>query len=161
MADHNTLIGSTAREIESGTVLIGGVLREIESGLVLVNGVAREIEFVVAPKTRRVTITGKGYYGTNSSVTLAYVEIGGKKYTSAASLEVEDGTIATLAAMRGYNTSGNTGGEIKENGVVIGYGGRGKLGTYDYTIESDVTISMSCVYYGNTNNNSNINITTQ
>lgn len=45
MADHNTLIGSTAREIEGGTVLIGGVLREIESGLVLVNGVSREIAF--------------------------------------------------------------------------------------------------------------------
>lgn len=42
---HNSLIGGTAREIESGTVLIGGVLREIESGLVLVNGVAREIAF--------------------------------------------------------------------------------------------------------------------
>ena len=47
MADHNTLIGGTVREIESGTVLFGGVLREIESGMTLVNGVAREIE--IAP----------------------------------------------------------------------------------------------------------------
>ena len=157
---HNTNIGGTAREFESGTVLIGGVLREIESGLVLVNGVAREIEFVVAPKTRRVTITGNGYY-KDYTTKLAYVEIGGKQYTSAASLEVEDGTIATLAAMTGYNTSGDVGGEIKENGVLIGRGGYGRLGTYDYTIESDVTINMSCVYYGNANNNSNIKITTQ
>ena len=45
MANHNTLIGSTDREIEGGMMLIGGVLREIESGMTLVGGAAREITF--------------------------------------------------------------------------------------------------------------------
>lgn len=49
MADHNTLSGGVAGEIEGGTVLIGGVACEIQSGMTLVNGVAREITF--APPT--------------------------------------------------------------------------------------------------------------
>lgn len=98
MADHNTLIGSTTGEIEGGTALIGGVLREIESGLVLAGGVAREIEFA-SEKQCVLTISLAGAYGSASGAkNYAYVTINGKKYTSAASVEVPEGTQVTCFA---------------------------------------------------------------
>lgn len=85
MADHNTLIGSTGREIESGTVLIGGVLREIESGMVLVGGVAREIEFV---KKEMVTMT----FTNAPTSAVEKVTVDGKDYTTAGTHEIEKGS---------------------------------------------------------------------
>ena len=125
MADHNTLIGSTAREIEGGTVLIGGVLREIESGLVLVNGVSREIEFGGGKKV--ITITGTG------NTTRCHVTIGGTKYTSGATVEVDTGTVITL-----YINGSPSFSAIYINGSQVGT----ETATYSYAVEKNVEIKL-------------------
>lgn len=83
---HNTNIGGTAREFESGTVLIGGVLREIESGLVLVGGVAREIALA---KKEMVLMT----FANAPTSAVEMVTIDGKEYTKAGDYEIEKGSV--------------------------------------------------------------------
>lgn len=141
MADHNTLVGSTTGEIEGGTVLIGGVVREIDSGLVLVNGVAREIVFATLCT---VTITGSG------SVSRCRLTINGTIYTSAATVEVEPGTIVSC-----YVRLGQVRGTVKLNGKEVANSG-GSSATYNYAVEKNVRISLS---YSSYNGNSTISIT--
>ena len=140
MADHNTLIGSTAREIESGTMLIGGVLREIDSGLALVNGVAREIAFTKEMFT--VTITKTGNYANASVV------IDGTTYTSSATVEVEVGEIIHCEAV-----SDHVGGsriylneEEVADSVSAETGGRGTA-EYEYTVIGNTAIELSTGKY--------------
>ena len=133
MADHNTLIGSTSCEIESGTVLIGGVVREIESGLVLVNGVAREIAF--KPRTFNVTISG------STQPTRAKVEINGVEYSSAARLVVESGTELIAYAMSSLNGKYTT--QVNLNGTRVLTSSSGSwFDTYTHVIESDVEVEL-------------------
>ena len=134
MADHNTLMGSTSREIESGTVLIGGVLREIESGLVLVNGVAREIEFVVTPFECTITFLE---YGSSE---YQYVSIDGKKYIGDQwddhdEIIVLSGTVIELYAKD--NRSGN--GAILLDGKTVA---SADPATYQYTVNGDLEITF-------------------
>ena len=129
MADHNTLIGSTARENESGTMLIGGVLREIESGLALVNGVAREIAFTDDQAT--ITITTEG-----SVRTYAWVIINETEYTSDTTVEVPKGTNIVMWCVTG--TVIET--EITLNGTVVN-SGHGDL-KYVMSVTEDTTIQL-------------------
>lgn len=132
--DHNTNIGNAAREVEGGAVLLGGVMREVESGRTLVNGIAREISF--GPSTVPVTIELNSPY----KATACYVEIGGTKYTSEMTLEVEIGTnvICYVTTTSQYFTA------------YVDYNGERKLKSttankwvsYAFTIESSLNILM-------------------
>lgn len=93
MADHNTLIGSTAREIESGTVLIGGVVREIESGTVLVGGVAREIAF---SQPVSITISGTVKNGTFAYCTVDGVKVGPDTASGSLTIEVDNKQVVAV-----------------------------------------------------------------
>lgn len=149
MADHNTLIGSTSREIEGGTVLIGGVLREIESGLALVNGVAREIEF--AEDLVIVKITG-------SSSGFAIVGVGDTEYTSAATIEIPIGTLIVFTIEA--NFPGYTGRiTVDGNNVAVA---NLSTGTYELVAETDISVVLSFSDVGSgTHGAGSITVTTE
>lgn len=98
MADHNTKVGSTGREIEAGTTLVGGVSREIESGLVLVGGVQREIS-LGAKKIFTLTVSGSAINtgGSISNTSLDRVQLNGT-YLKAGTYEVEEGAVIKVTA---------------------------------------------------------------
>lgn len=133
MADHNTLIGSTAREIESGTVLIGGVLREIESGLVLVNGVAREIEFI---KKEMVVMT----LAKAPSSTVEKVTIDGKDYTTAGAYEIEKGSTIEF-----FTKSMNSGSmsAVRINGTRVFSHFNTTWQAYEYVANGDINVAFN------------------
>lgn len=127
MADHNTKVGSTGREIEAGTTLVGGASREIESGLALIGGAQREI-ILTTPKFM-VGVSGvtpyKNYY---------HAEIGGTVLQIGA-VEVDGGT--ELKCVSGDNSSYNLG-EIYLNGGLVASGKR----TLTYTMAVDSNVSV-------------------
>lgn len=83
----------------------------------------------VAPK-KTVTIKGTG----NSSV--VYVTINGTKYTSAASVQVSVGDVIT-ATVGGTDSSNSS---ITVDGTQVVYG---KAGSYNYTVQTDCTVTLS------------------
>jgi hypothetical protein len=136
MADHNTPIGSTSREIESGTVLIGGVVREIESGLVLANGVAKEIAFT--KPLVKVVITNNGQIDNYATVTM-----NGVTYNSEGNFLLYAGTVITLK-VRSVNYTGNASivGRIYVDTVLVQSIKNGTA-TYELTVDSHTNIHLS------------------
>lgn len=131
---HNTLIGSTAYEIEGGTAMANGAVYEIELGMTLVGGVAYEIPFTKPIRT--VTITGEG------NINVCYVTINGTKYYEASTLEVEAGTIIDMYVTGRYGSSTGT---ITLNGTTVA---SGRPAEYAYTATGDVTIAFRFSEYG-------------
>lgn len=133
MADHNTRIGSTEREIDSGTVLIGGVLREIESGLTLAGGVAREIEFA---KKEMVAMTF-----TNAPTTSTErVVVNGESYTQSGSYEIEKGSTVQFSVKSSISSYTSVI-RLNRTEVVSERGTSWK--TYELVANTNVTVSFS------------------
>lgn len=130
VGDHNTNIGNVAREIDGMTANIGGVVREVKSGTVLVNGVAREIKQAPDIFTVKVTGTFNSYY--------CYVQINGVTYTSAATLEVEEG--ATISATVKSAGAGNMA-YVNFNGTRVATSDYYTTpGTYTFAVTGNVTV---------------------
>lgn len=130
MADHNTLMGSTSREIEGGTVLIGGVVREVDSGMTLVGGVVRDIAFVKEVYTITISGSGAGY---------ANVTIDGQTYNSSTTLSVLEGTEIT------FNIKSNNGAAYSYlyiNEKLIDQVVNGSK-TYSMAVPHDMTIQLT------------------
>lgn len=79
-----------------------------------------------------VKITGTG------SSTYCYVTINGTKYTSAATLTVEEGTVVTCG-VRAYKSTA----EIYVNGQVVKSSTSNTTITYEHTLSNDATIEMN------------------
>lgn len=129
--EHNTNIGNVAYDVEGATVKIGGVAYEIESGTVLSGGVERDVVF---KRACIITMTGNLY-----SSTYGYITINNKQYYSAATVEVEEGTVITFHARR----SGTAPGRVKVNGVQVFTNSTDTMKAYSYTVNSNISISMS------------------
>lgn len=129
MADHYSLIGGAAGEIESGRVLLDGASYEIESGRVLVNGTSREIEF-----SRALQITMSGYM----VATYAYVVVGNDTYTAGSTVEVEPDTRITVY-VSAPNTTAAAKCLIEKDGATVKSGS----GSYVFAAESNMTIVFS------------------
>jgi hypothetical protein len=137
---HYTNIGSTSREIESGTVLIGGVLREIETGIVLVGGVAREIAFGPGDATMNVV----------SKTTNAYameIEWDGGSHTDSRKSATYSIPIGTTIRFK-IPVSDTIGG-IRLNGSIISTSplpvtgsGSNKRQYYDYVLNGNITVNI-------------------
>lgn len=129
---HNTNIGGTAREIESGTVLLGGVLREIESGLVLVNGVAREIEFA---RPEMVTLTL-----SNALTSMERVVVNGQSYTAAGSYEIEKNSTVQVS-VKGSSSSSTS--VIRLNRTVVVSNRSTSFEVYELVADTAITIQSN------------------
>ena len=121
MADHNTLIGGAAGEIEGGTVLLSGVAYELESGTVLVNGVAQEIDF---GGVTAVTITGIPY------ASRAYATIEGADINKTGTYEYKKPVSITVSVSPTGSNGGNS--TIKLNGTQVASGDYYTPATYTF-----------------------------
>ena len=119
-----TLIGGVAYDVVPGNVMVGGTVYTIKEGKTMVGGTAYTIKFA---SDVVVTITGRGMHGTKK---MAYVEIDGTEYTSAATVTVPVGT-EIYCVTRGF------GGGVYLNGTKL------EGSEYTFNAESDVSIAMS------------------
>lgn len=124
---HKTLIGGTAYEIAGGKSLIGGTAYSKAKGRTLVGGTGYDISF---DNTCLVTLAGTWKYNAQKKM-YCYVTIGGVRYTSNQTVEVQPGTEITCTVYN--NTSWN--GDIYVNGEAIA------TQSYTFTVQSDVFIS--------------------
>lgn len=140
MSEHTVMIGGTEYGIEGGRVLLGGVEYELESGRVLVDGVEKEITF---KKKFTVTITVDGMYPPSEFAEKAYITIDGTKYYTAATLEVQQGTVIHCYACIG--TSGSYyKSYISINGETVA-SSNGSAVEYDYTLNGNISIELELV----------------
>ena len=127
MAEHNTLIDSTACEIEGGTVLLDGAALGIELGMTLVGGVAYEIPF--SPKITTVTISGEA-----SVLYAQYSFDGGDSWLSQEGTFEYERPFNITVKVKPSSSNGGTS-TIKLNGTQVA------SGTYyspaEYTFEPD------------------------
>ena len=119
-----TMIGGTAYDVKPGSVMVGGTVYTIKEGKTLIDGTAYSIKFA---SDVVVTITGSGIHGTKK---MAYVEIDGTEYTSAATVTVPAGTEI-------YCVTIGFGGGVYLNGTKL------EGAKYTFNAESDVSIALS------------------
>lgn len=123
-----TMIVGTAHDVKPGSVMVGGTVYTIKEGKTMVDGTAYSIKFAGDVV---VTITGSGIY---SKKKLAYVEIDGTEYTSAATVMVQAGT--EIYCYAAFLSSGSASG-VFLNGTQL------KVSEYTFNAESDVSIALS------------------
>ena len=120
-----TMIGGTAYDVKPGSVMVSGTVYTIKEGKTMVDGTAYSIKFA---SDVVVTITGNGL------VELAFVEINGTKYTSAATVTVPAGIeIHCYAAYKS---------KVLKSGVYLN-GERLKVKEYTFNADSDVSIALT------------------
>ena len=127
MADHYSLIGGAAGEIESGRVLLNGASYEIESGTVLSDGAAMEIRFTGG--LVEIAISG------NLVEDYAYVIVGSAVITASETMEAEPGMIISVYA-RSPNTTAGQNCFITYNRVEVKTG----QGSYSFELTKDTKI---------------------
>ena len=121
-----TMIGGTAYDAKPGSVMVGGTVYTIKDGKTLIDGTAYSIKFA---SDVVVTITGNG---TDSGQTIAYVEISGTQYTSAATVMIPAGTEIYCYAIIRFGSGGVYLNETNLN-----------VSNYTFNAESDVSIVLS------------------
>ena len=125
---HKTLIGGTVYEIGGGKDLIGGTVYEKDHGKTLVGGTVYEVGFA-----KPVTITIEG-----SGSTYAYVVIDGVQYNTATTVEVPIGAVITCVTSHADGAPSS--GIIRVDYRTVA---QEVKATYDYTVVSDATITLS------------------
>lgn len=145
-----TVAGGTVYSIQEGRTVSGGTVYAVNEGRTVAGGTVYSI--VMGAKTYTVTITGTG------NTTYCYVQIGGSKYNSGATItDLPAGTvISCYARARGTSKSG----VITVNGETVAsqkYTFSGAAAEYDYEIHGDTSIAMT---YSSSYSNVTIDITT-
>lgn len=158
---HKTLVGGTAYEISGGKTLVNGTAYSIKNGKTLVGGTAYEVGFGT-PVT--ITINGDSSYSSyGGTLYAAYARINNVNYGSPTEITIKKGdtisccvrsAIKNPGTMMGYNQPGN----IYLNGTLVYSGSADGFGTYDYTVQGNIAISVEMYsgkvstltyYYGN------------
>lgn len=130
MADHNSLIGGVAAEIEGGNILIDGMEYEIESGTVLSDGAAMEIKFTGG--FVEIAISG------NLAEDYAYVIVGSAVITAAETMQAVPGLVISVYALSPNTTAGKNC-YIAHNGLTVRTG----QGSYSFELTKNTTIVFS------------------
>lgn len=131
------LVNGTAYGIKTGQTLVNGTVHTIYNGRTLVGGTGYDI--VLSTSGFTVTITGNGMHG---SAVRAAVIINGTTYTSVATVEVESGTTIMLrtyaASKRDYAYT-----KITIDGVTVAKGTSSGTASYNYTVDTNITVELS------------------
>lgn len=123
---HKTMIDGKAYEVSGGKTMVGGKVYSIANGKTLVGGKVYEIAFGGAMITVTISGTGGSKY--------CYVTINGTKYQSAATVQIEPGTVIS-AYVGSLGTK-----KITLNGKTVATNGTYELSTDNYT---SVSIGLS------------------
>lgn len=139
-AANNCLISGAAYSIKTGRTLVNGTAQTIYNGRALVAGAGYDI--VLSTSGFTVTIEGKGEEAVlQTKVEYAAVVINGTAYASAATVEVESGTVITLRTSAGTTkTRENT--QIIVDGVTVAKGTTAAAASYTYTPTGDITVTL-------------------
>lgn len=140
-AANNCLIGGATYSIKTGTALVNGTAQTIYNGRALVAGAGYDI--VLSTSGFTVTIEGNGEEGVGPvQQEYAAVVINGTAYASAATVEVESGTVITLRTRASTDsTRKNT--QIIVDGVTVAKGTTEVEASYTYTPTGDITVTLS------------------
>lgn len=138
---HKTMINGTLYEIDKGKSLVEGTIREIDHGKTLVGGTVYEEGFTKPMALVKISST---YTSDNS---FWYVTIDGVNHSMSGDFEVPMGTqIYCHTIIDDYDDDGNPVNlsyyGISINGTYI------KAETYNYTVNSDVIITLKSSRYG-------------
>lgn len=134
---NSCMVDGTVYGIKTGTALVNGTARTIYNGRTLVAGAGYDI--VLSSSEFTVTITGTGTLG---QLIVASVGINGTTYTSAATVEVANGTTITLRTnARQQNSRSDT--KIVIDGVTVAQGTTSHAASYIYTPTGNITIKLS------------------
>ena len=156
---HKAMIDGKAYEISGGKTMVDGKVYSVSGGKTMVDGKAYDVAFGSGNPV--ITITGSG---KQSSAQGAMVKIGSSQYTSAAVVEVEQGTSITMTV--GARGSGTTA-QIYVDGTSVAKisGGTSTTQTniknYTYTVNGDIDIQLQLNYSSSSKFYGTIRVTTK
>lgn len=139
---NSCMVDGTIYGIKTGTALVNGTAQTIYNGRTLVAGAGYDI--VLSSSGFTVTIDGNGTSAGLGGTTSEYaaVVINGTAYTSAATVEVANGTTITLRT-NASNQDYRSYTKIIIDGVTVAQGTTSAAASYIYTPTGNITVTLA------------------